>query len=408
VGGLNIRKRNSQIDEEENIEETGLEFIKSSEKKAKKTILNYVIDMGLWITFTTTFITGILKFTQIMNLLGINPRSLPSYELTLIHDWGALLMGFLILAHLLLHLKWLKNMTMRYSKTIDKKSLAKRLAAFFIILLLIILIFQNPNVQRLILGKTNYISIDGVGDFEYFPDEIETVRSDIFKDGHFSIFDILVYLNNKGKIDLEYHFEESMNTYVIDSLNGKSNWWYSAYYDGGWTEESVFRMDHYPYKEKMYIRILREDARTIQRIYDVYTEEMVRKIQNNGRIIIPEVIIKGKSTEYTFNNVEVTPHNKRDDMFQDDVITAIDVIMSLGDSELITYEIGWYETVGFAEVKDYFVEKINNDKMEGRCGFVYEEGDFAFDGFSGNHIHIPSDIRVLNSPEYVEWFWICI
>jgi hypothetical protein len=25
-----------------------------------------------------------------------------------------------------------------------------------------------------------------------------------------------------------------------------------------------------------------------------------------------------------------------------------------------------------------------------------------------NHIHLPADTRVLNAPEYVEFFWICI
>ena len=51
---------------------------------------------------------------------------------------------------------------------------------------------------------------------------------------------------------------------------------------------------------------------------------------------------------------------------------------------------------------------INDDKSQGRCGFVYEEGSNEFRRFDGNHIHIPSDYRILNSPEYMEWFWICI
>lgn len=31
-----------------------------------------------------------------------------------------------------------------------------------------------------------------------------------------------------------HHFAEEMNTYVIESLEGQKNWWYDAYYDGGW------------------------------------------------------------------------------------------------------------------------------------------------------------------------------
>ena len=40
--------------------------------------------------------------------------------------------------------------------------------------------------------------------------------------------------------------------------------------------------------------------------------------------------------------------------------------------------------------------------------FVYKSGSNIFVGFKVNHIHLPSDSRVINSPEYMEWFWICI
>ena len=59
-----------------------------------------------------------------------------------------------------------------------------------------------------------------------------------------------------------------------------------------------------------------------------------------------------------------------------------------------------------AEILNYFVDGINNDISYGTCGFVYESGSERLS--YGNHIHIPSDYRVINSPEYVEWFWICL
>ena len=34
------------------------------------------------------------------------------------------------------------------------------------------------------------IKIDTIGQFRYDPTEIKTVRNDIFKEGHFSLFDI--------------------------------------------------------------------------------------------------------------------------------------------------------------------------------------------------------------------------
>jgi hypothetical protein len=98
----------------------------------------------------------------------------------------------------------------------------------------------------------------------------------------------------------------------------------------------------------------------------------------------------------------------RSDAFKGGTITALDVILSLGDQGLIEYELQWYESIGSARiVKSYWVEAIDGDKAYGRCGFVYESGSLEFKG-SGNHIHLPSDTRILNSPEYVKFFWICI
>ena len=124
-------------------------------------------------------------------------------------------------------------------------------------------------------------------------------------------------------------------------------------------------------------------------------------------MIVPSVTIEGLTRDYVFEDVVVTPHNLRDDMFQEGVVTGIDVIMSLGDQGLLDYTLKWYESIGTAGVvKDYWVESIGDDASRGRCGFVYETG--GDDMRSGNHIHIPSDIKPLNSPDYALWFWICI
>ena len=96
-------------------------------------------------------------------------------------------------------------------------------------------------------------------------------------------------------------------------------------------------------------------------------------------------------------------------MFQPGVVTAIDTILSLAEAGEITYDLQWYESIGSAGVvKSYWVNRINLDASFGRCGFVYEAGNKTFEFFLGNHNHIPSDIRVINSPQYVKYFWICI
>ena len=42
---------------------------------------------------------------------------------------------------------------------------------------------------------------------------------------------------------------EAHDTHLIESINGIQNWWYVAYYDGGWPERNVWRLDLYTYKD---------------------------------------------------------------------------------------------------------------------------------------------------------------
>ena len=269
---------------------------------------------------------------------------------------------------------------------------------------------ENPVVvpsEETLPNKTGTVRIES-STFTFDPSRVKTIRSDIFNPGYFSIFDVLVQLDKQGDIDLQYHFDEAKNTYIIDSIDQETDWWYQVYYSGGWTESNVFRPDHYPWKDQTTLTFYKETRNKITRIYAAWEEEVTRK-NNNQTIIIPEVDIRSKSFNKTFKNVPVTAHNLRNDIFQEDTITAIDVILSLEDQGKISYELQYYESIGSAGlVKSYWVEAINQDVASGRCGYVYEAGSTRFQRSSGNHIHLPSDTRVLNSPEYVEYFWICI
>ncbi len=249
------------------------------------------------------------------------------------------------------------------------------------------------------------IDIQGIGTFQFDPAIVNTTRPDIFKPGHFTIFDILVHLHEQDQIQMDYHFSEGMNTHIIDSINGIANWWYRAFYDGGWPEVNIFRMDHFPYKDKMTIYVEPMNPQRLESIYTAHAEEILRKQENDGKVIIPEVTIFGKTFVLNFTDVLVVPHNLRSDTFQKDVITAIDVIISLADQGKISYDLQWYDTIGTAGiVRSYWLERVDEDRASGKCGFVYETGTkrFSWD----NHIHLPSDWRALNSPDYGKWFWI--
>jgi hypothetical protein len=171
----------------------------------------------------------------------------------------------------------------------------------------------------------------------------------------------------------------------------------------------VFRPDHYPWKEGSTLRFFKSDSSNIENFHAIFRNEVTRRNNNSGALIIPKVVIRGESFTKEFQNIEVTPHNLRNDILVEDLVTAIDVIMTLGDQEKISYDLEWYESIGSANiVKSYWVESIETDRAYGRCGFVYEAGSYRYRESLGNHIHLPADVRVLNSPEYIEFFWICI
>ena len=243
---------------------------------------------------------------------------------------------------------------------------------------------------------------------------MEQSRPDIFQNGSYSMFDALVQVSVSNSLVLHYHYDPYMETHVIDSFMGSPDWWYEGYYDGGYTsipvgEINYQRMDEYPWKEGAILRMIMVGPEETGNRYVVFRTEVERKKANGGKIIIPEVIIEGKERIQNFGSVEVRAHNLRNETFRDGVVTAIDVVMTLGEEGRLNYTLQWYENIGTARiVRSYFVESINNDTRYGRCGFVYECGEPGYEFFSGNHIHIPSDWRVLKSPAYLKYFWICI
>jgi len=241
----------------------------------------------------------------------------------------------------------------------------------------------------------------GGNNYGYEPTEVETARPDLFQNGSFSVFDVLLHLDSKGEIDLDYHFNSSMDTHVIDSLNGETNWWYHTYYSGGGIENNVERIDHYPWKPGTMIQIYRESESYINAAFSTFREEVDRLNNNFGSVIIPTVYVSGLNFNETFYNVAVLPHNLRNETFQFDVITAIDVIMTLGDLGHITYQLTYHESFRSASyVHSYFVSKINTDESEGRCGYLYM--------VSESYIYLSADERILTSPESVNFFWGCL
>lgn len=256
------------------------------------------------------------------------------------------------------------------------------------------------------------VEIEGLGSFTFDPAEVETLRPDIFWQGHFSVFDVVAHLADKGWFTLNYHYDRCLDTYIIEDINGLMNWWYRAHYSGGWYEINAQRMDMYPYKDGTQIRLRRQPEEYLGRIFNSFAEEIARKSLNLERVVIPEVRI-GTTTYF---NVPVSAHNVRNDVLQPGTVTALDVLLSLADQKKINQmKLTWYGAIGDADpVDSYVVEQIDDsdglfdeEAPTPTTGWVYETGSIKFEGFQGNHIRIPADVRPIISPEYMLWYWLC-
>ncbi len=78
---------------------------------ADKVRINYFIDCGLIITFLLSCSTGVIKFPEWTRFFQGVFLIVPASTLSLIHDISGIAMGLLVLAHLVLHWRWIVAMT---------------------------------------------------------------------------------------------------------------------------------------------------------------------------------------------------------------------------------------------------------------------------------------------------------
>ena len=76
-----------------------------------KAKINYLVDMGMAISFIAAFMTGLIKWQGLIRLFGLRHKLLPMEAITLLHDWSGVLLGVLVLVHLILHWRWMVCMT---------------------------------------------------------------------------------------------------------------------------------------------------------------------------------------------------------------------------------------------------------------------------------------------------------
>ncbi|MFZ1897469.1 DUF4405 domain-containing protein [Methanoregula sp.] len=73
--------------------------------------LNWLVDLLLGITFFICFVTGLLKYTVLLQLTGLSNIILPAALISNLHDWSGILLGLFVFVHLLLNRRWIISTT---------------------------------------------------------------------------------------------------------------------------------------------------------------------------------------------------------------------------------------------------------------------------------------------------------
>ena len=262
------------------------------------------------------------------------------------------------------------------------------------------------------------LEIRGVGTFRYEFAGMAASRPDLFAEGRFSAFDALAQVAARGEVDLEYAYDEDQATYVVQSINGLDGWWYDVRLPGGALERTALRMDSYPVKDDALVYLYIEDPSRLAAIQTSFRNEVARRTSGAGQVVVPTVTIKGPRSAVTFRDVLVTSHGVRPDVFRAGAITALDVLLSLGEQGLIDgLELTWHAMLDGTMVNHYMVDWISLPDVLGEkdasCGYMDEAATEGLRGFLTPHshatteIHLSSDLEILVAPEYVEWQWLC-
>ena len=73
--------------------------------------VKWLIDILMGISFGICFVTGLLKYSVLLQLTGLNNIILPFALFTDLHDWSGLFMGFFVFIHLVLNRRWIISTT---------------------------------------------------------------------------------------------------------------------------------------------------------------------------------------------------------------------------------------------------------------------------------------------------------
>ena len=74
-------------------------------------VIMWGVDLAMGVSFMICFVTGMFKFTFFMRLFDLTSWVFPIAQMSTIHDWSGLALGFFVAVHLILNRAWIMSMT---------------------------------------------------------------------------------------------------------------------------------------------------------------------------------------------------------------------------------------------------------------------------------------------------------
>ncbi len=287
----------------------------------------------------------------------------------------------------------------------------------------------------------SYVQINGqIYPFDAAQYDIISVRPDIFAEGYFSIFDVILAVAESNAIPVEYYYDDSRKTHFITTLdNIAGDYWYHFSYDAGEGNSNEIqyrranRWDETLWRSGVWISLV--EGENLAEIKAEYLEEINR--ENSLGHMIPYVKIAINPSDYEGNppesgritvsreyyNVQLTAHNYRatgyptpySKPFQPGVVTSLDIPLSLMDQNELDVVTGvFYTHFAGNYIDSYYIvalgfPDVGTAHASGRQGFVYTTENGTYRHLPNNadrKFHLTCDISVIHAQDFSNWRWI--
>lgn len=266
-----------------------------------------------------------------------------------------------------------------------------------------------PSVSKFYMDEKWY-------DFDPVETPIKVHRPDVFAEGYFSVFDVMIALLKKHNIPVEYEYDSSAKCHFISSLNGKpGEYWYKhVYHNNEFEFMGGFEVVPYRWDELLWKPGTKGEITNSKPPRQEFIEGVKR--DGDGFTIVKKVVIDKE----TFTDVKVTPHNHLSESarhahakpLKDGVITVLDVLYSLQDQGKVSnLRLTYYDFVNWAVMKtkkwkfetgsyvgSFIVTRINSRNHRGHNGWFFchtERKKVA---------HVTSGIGVIHGSEIIQWY----